>query len=85
MELRIKNTEDELMMAHGGLLMKWIDPDVMTGHNKRQKRTTVRNIRRLCTIGALWRTYSTLRSCNNLVHALLLMHTNTHDVRPTYI
>ena len=45
MELRIKNTEDELMMVHGGLLMKWIDPDVMTGHNKCcQKRTTIRNM-----------------------------------------
>ena len=41
MELRIK---DELMTAHGGLLMKWIDPDVMTGHNKcYQKRTTIRD------------------------------------------
>ena len=35
---------DELKMAHGGLLRKWIDPDVMTSHNKCwQKRTTIRD------------------------------------------
>ena len=48
MELRIK---DELMMAHGGLLMKWIDPDVMTGRDQCcQKRTTIRDT---CKIRAL--------------------------------
>ena len=41
MEQRIK---DELMTAHGGLLMKWIDPDVVTGHKQCcQKRTTIRD------------------------------------------
>ena len=78
MELRIKNTEDELTMAHGGLL-KWIDPDVMTGHNKCcQKRTTIRNIRRLCTTGALWRTHG------HVTIWCMPYYTNTHDVRPTH-